>query len=467
MDAIDISKSFHYTPHRGVGGRPNQWDFHKARHKSIFRVMLTGKRGGKTTGGVAEDIFWAMNYPGCVGWCGEPSFPMVERNLIPAIRQILGVKGDIESSPVVESHNESKHFITFKNGSILWLGSMDNPESIEGATLDYFHLDEARLCHHFDLVWDSLSSRISGTGALPKAVKPQAWITSTPAPINSDMWVKLALESPDHIDGIRLFSWYLSDNSSLEDWYVRMMNSSNKTESQRQAFLFGMWASGTIGTLPFDYNRHVFRDMSIVPDDDYTSAIMYGVDWGYSPDPFALVVIIFDKYGRAYLVDEFYEVGFNVLNRATKAKEFGDNWGYGTWWCDAHEPGFIKTFRDKQLDARPWTGKIDERIENLAGWLMDGDDGMPRLRIWHECKSTILEMSQYIHGEKDSANHAIDACSYALAGHDSHRPLSLKVVEKEHRGLKYGRKVDTPLQPYSPVSRMSMKKPKAFVRGSR
>ena len=415
--------------------------------------------------GIAEDVFWALNYPGCVGWCGEPNYPMVKRNIEPAIRQVLGIK-NIENSDVIESYNRSDHLLSFRNDSQLWLGSMDDPESAEGITLDYFHLDEARLCHDFELVWGTLTSRLSGTSALPRAVKPQGWITSTPAIIGSEMWNTLANESPNHIPGIQIFSWYLSDNPSLEDWYVRMMNSTNKTESQKRAFLQGLWASGTIGTLPFDYNKHVFTDNSIIPDEDYIKAYVYGVDWGYT-DPFVILCILIDKYGRGYVVDEFYESFFNVAKRSEKAMDMEENWGKGVWWCGHDEPGFIKGFRDKRIDARAYVGKVDETVENLAGWLMDGDDGVPRLRVWHECKATILELSQFVQGEKDQNDHAISALRYGLSGFESHRPLSLKVVEKDHRGLKYGRKVDTPLQPYSPVSRMSMKKPKAFVRGSR
>jgi hypothetical protein len=294
-------------------------------------------------------------------------------------------------------------------------------------------------------------------------VKPQGWITSTPALIGSEMWDIIACESPNHIPGIQIFSWYLSDNPSLEDWYVRMMNATNKTESQRRAFLQGLWASGTIGTLPFDYNKHVFKDMSIVPDEGYIKAYVYGVDWGYT-DPYVILCIIIDKYGRGYVVDEFYQSYFDVSKRTQKAKEMEENWGRGVWWCGHDEPGFIKGFRDKQLDARAYVGKVDERVENTAGWLMDGDDGVPRLRIWHECKSLILELSQFVQGEKDQNDHAVDSLGYALSGFDSHRPMKIAVVEKEHKGLRYGRKVDEAARVCKPVLRGMINKPSMYNR---
>lgn len=435
--------TLNYTPNSGVANRPNQLEFHQGRHKTTFRLCICGQRAGKTYSNFGECMYWAMTYPGSVGWIGEPDFPMTKRIIIPTIQKMLGSPkkplGEIDNSPLIKRYNKTDHFIEFTNGSVIWIGSMDNPSKNEGITLDYAGLDEGRLIRNWDpesleSCWTILKARLSGTGALPEGVFPQLWITTTPPMIMSDMWKLFANESDSEhkVDDIQLFSWWQQDNITLDDHYLQMQENTVKTKAQRDAFLFGDWPSSGVGVIPFDYYKHVIRDWDAIPDENYIRKVIYGVDWGYSPDPFAIVAILIDNNGRAYIVDEFYEVEFDPMKRWEAAQDMVDKWGKGRFWCGKDRPEFIRNFRDHSIDAKGDGSKRDDGIDDLIGRFYDWD-GSPRIFIWHECKHSIFELSQY-DSDKDEMDHLVDATRYALANHFKSGKLSMGSVDKDNVG---------------------------------
>jgi hypothetical protein len=265
----------------------------------------------------------------------------------------------------------------------------------------------------FPTAWLTLTSRLSGTGALPENVEPRGWLTTTPPPIESDVWKTFAKEAPDHIRDCKIFSWRLDDNIHLNESYIDMMRATNKTEAQIQAFLNGEWAMAGLGSFKFDYNRHVFMDHSFLPDPEYITQVAYGVDWGYE-HAFVIVVILFDKDGRAYIVEEFYQKHFDANNRWIKAKELRDKWGNGTFFCGSDEPFYIKEFQEHGLDARGNRAKRDESIEELAGRFYDWDN-RPRIFVYEGCKATIMEFSMYLIENKE-LDDAVDAVRYGIQG---------------------------------------------------
>jgi hypothetical protein len=421
-----------YVPNKGVDGRPNQYDFHQARYTYKFRIVICGERAGKTLSNVAEAITWSMTYPRCVGWLGEPDYPRVKKILEPAFSKILG-KQNIDHSPLINGYNRSDHCITWQNGSTTWLGSMEDPEASEGPTWDYAGLDEARRVRKILDCWEVMKSRLSGTGALPAGVKPALWITTTPSPVRSDLWNLFALESKERIEGSKIFSWKQGDNAKLDKDYITMQDKTIKDPSRRMAVIEGQWPTTGTGVLPFDYNRHVIDDWDRIPDENYIRKIIYGVDWGYAPDPFVIVAILVDNNGRCYIVDEFYEIEFDPDKRWEAAQEMQEKWGKGIFWCGKDRPEFIRKFRDHRLDARgDQSQKRESGIDDLIARCYDWD-GSPRIFWWHECKNAIFEASQYDPTE-DGEDDCTDATRYAIANTFKSGKLSSASVDLNRPG---------------------------------
>lgn len=98
---------------------PKQFEFHAGRGVYYERAALCGGGAGKTICGLFEDVRWALDFPGSVG-----------------------------------------------------VRSWDNPESMEGANIDYIHLDEARLILHLDTALLTAKRRRRGSGRCKVPVDP-------------------------------------------------------------------------------------------------------------------------------------------------------------------------------------------------------------------------------------------------------------------------------------------------------
>ena len=105
------------------------------------------------------------------------------------------------------------------------------------------------------------------------------------------------------------------------------------TEGLADRFIYGKFATVAAGSLPFDSSKHIHE----LTDKALIDRVSYGVDFGWSA-PSAIVVNAFDPDGRAYAVDEFYKRETTDEELADSAKELQEEWGEGTFWCDARFP---------------------------------------------------------------------------------------------------------------------------------
>jgi len=433
-----LDPNFQYVPHepkysasekRAKAIKQNQSNFHNARIDYDIRLLMTGKGGGKTKAGVAEALYWALAYPGTTGLVVEPTLKMIKRILIPEFTRILG-RG-IKRSPLVSGYNKQEGILEFTNGSTIFFGSTEDPESNEGASLDWIYWDEARLTKKFELSWLTLSSRLRGTGALPEGMTPSIWITTTPSPMKSDMWKTFANESDDRDRNLKIgiFSWRFDDNIALDDNYKNIIYGTNKTDAQIEAFIEGKWSSMGTGTYKFDHNRHVIDDKGL-PHPDQVKTVVYGVDWGYV-HPFVILAIIIDTEDRAYIVDEFHKSYFEPDMRAKKCKEFRDKWGDGTFFCGHERPEEIRKLRKLGLDARANKTKRDDGLDEMAGRFYD-TDGSPRIFFHERCVSTIWECTEYDIKVKENDD-GQDCYRYGIMGYLTSGGRTVQVMQKQNR----------------------------------
>ena len=135
-------------------------------------------------------------------------------------------------------------------------------------------------------------------------------------------------------------------------------------------------------------------------------------DFGWSA-PSAIVVNAFDPDGRAYAVDEFYKRETTDEELAEAAKELQDEWGKGTFWCDARFPQSILKLCRAGLDAKPYTFKREDGLRELGSRLTPASDGKPRQFVSNRCVNLISELLEYREDVKEN-DHAVDALRYSL-----------------------------------------------------
>ena len=395
-----MSLKIQYSPHAA------QKPFHAERHQYKYRLLCGGTGSGKTLAGVVEDLYWCLNYPGIVGYVFEPSYPMVRRILLPTLQKLLGFP--MESNPTVANYNRGDMKLTFKNGSTLWMGSLDDPERAEGPNIDFIHVDEARLIKKFETAWRVIQRRLRGSGDNHPV---GAWVTTTPDAPGSPLF-KFFEHPTDRDPQARVYRMRLDDNIHLKPDYVAAVKRAH-TGGLYKRFVEGLFADVGAGSFDFDYMIHV-QGFEKYYDPAAIRKFVYGVDFGWT-NPSAVIAIGMDGDDRAFAIEEVYASQLSEDDLITECDLMKEKHGDGTFWCDSSEPRTITALRRAKLDAKPNKSKRDDGIREIGGRFKDAGDGRHRLYIAPTCVNLIEELQIY-DAEKKEHDHATDGLRYGLMG---------------------------------------------------
>lgn len=393
---------YRYVPDAG-----EQLAFHAARGIYRFRAAICGTGAGKTLCGLAEASTWAKIYPGSVGWIFEPTFPMVRNILIPTLKRDLLLGNPLSANPDIKAFNKGIMRVTWENGSQFWFGSLEYPERAEGPNIDYAMIDEARLIRHFDVALRVIRRRLRGSDQ-SRGWPTGLWITTTPNAPRSEL--HNFLENPKTREReSKVFRWSIHDNPHLGEDYVRDIVRSHHGGLAEQ-FIHGRFAAVGVGTIPFDYSVHVltpsqFRKNIIVK-------WVYGIDIGWT-NPSCVLAIGFDKDGRAYVVDEFYQPRVTQDHVLAAAKGFITTHGPGKFYVDPTQLVTTKWLCSHGVDAVKSEPKRKEGIRHMAGYFPKAGDDRPRIYILAHCVNLIAELQVY-NEEKKEFDHAVDCLRYGL-----------------------------------------------------
>jgi len=385
-----------YFPHLA------QQPFHNDRYNYKFRLISGGTGSGKTVAGVFEMLSYLLDHPGAVGYVFEPTYRMVRRILIPCLEQLLGYP--IESNYIVEDYAKTESKITFRNGSKLYFGGLEEPEMAEGPNIDWIQIDEARLIRNFDVAWQVIQRRIRGS--IPGKYPTGAFVTTTPDAPGSVLHT--FFENPQTKNPkSQVYRMSIDDNIHLPPDYIEGIKATHHG-GLAERFIYGRFAAVGAGTVPFDYTKHVIKTLDL----SKLTQIVYGVDFGWT-NPSCILAVGFDNDGRAYVVEEFYLSRVPQDQLLSEAKLMSGRWGKGTFYCDPTQTQTIESWKSMGLNAVRCEAKRDEGIREMAGRFQVLGDTQPRIFIMSECVNLISELQAYDETVKEN-DHAIDALRYAL-----------------------------------------------------
>lgn len=398
-----------YNPH------PPQARFHADRYKVRYRLVSAGTGGGKTYAGVFEDLSWMLQNPGIEGIIFEPTYNMIKRILLRETLERPQFFGKvIDAHPLVHEFHKSEMRIDLVNGSRVWFIGLDKPEAAEGSSIDFAHIDEARLVPRFEEAWESVQRRLRGSGRGDFPVG--AWVTTTPTPPDPNpentsslynFFENVKTRDPQS----RVYRWSLLDNTYLSDEYKQAMVRSHKHLAD--VFIYGRFAHIGVGSFAFKYARHVVGE----PECPYQELpelvlVVGGIDWGWT-NPAAVVVWGVDGDGRAFQLDEFYASRQSPDRIIEEALAFQERYHVKQFKCGSDDPGNIEKARRNGLRVSARTSKRLEGFMEIGGRFDDAGDGKPRMYFDRRCVNTISEV-QVFDEEKPEYDHAIEATRYAF-----------------------------------------------------
>ena len=279
-----------------------------------FEVLFGGAAGGgKSYGQLIDALLYALRYEKSKQIIFRRTFPDLEKSLIRVSQEIY--------PRAVASYNSSKHIWTFKNGSIIDFGYIDNETDVyqyQSAEYDVIRFDE--LTHFTEYMYTYMISRCRGANKYPKHIKS----STNPGGVGHT-WVKkrfIDIGVPNEVQDVknengttttRIFIPSLvQDNKFLiesdPDYIARL---DNLPEKERKALKFGDWDIYDGVFFPeFARRIHVIEPIEIPNHWDKYISLDYGLD------KFAVLFIAVDTRGKAYVYNQIHKENLIVSDAA-------------------------------------------------------------------------------------------------------------------------------------------------------
>lgn len=239
-----------------------QQRFHNSR--APLKLFRGGAGSGKTTAGAAEALIHVFQNPGLDGFIIAPTYSLIHRVTLREFRRVVSETERRSNIKLIRLERKGERYIEFMNGSRVYYGSADRPDTLEGSNLAWAWCDEAR---YFPLeTWQIINARCRE----PRAQRRSIFLTTTPA-MN---WVYdefVSRKTNNHAD----IHCSAVDNPYLPSDYVDRLKASY-SQSFFEQYVEGHWRA-LEGVVYPQYDPNASRSSWRI---DPTLPVHLGVDFG-------------------------------------------------------------------------------------------------------------------------------------------------------------------------------------------
>jgi phage terminase large subunit len=347
-------------------------EFHLSRAR--YRGLISGIRGGKTIAGCIESLRLATcpgSEPG-LGWVVAPDYPMLQDSTM---------RDFFRWCPrgLIVNWHKTDRILTLKDGNEIQFKSASEPDSLRGATLKWFWLDEAALCRK--AVWDILLGRVLSTGG-------RGIMTTTPKGFN---WVYDLVMSGN--PGYFFVIFKSGENPYLRPEELERLYAQYSVQFARQELEASF--EGFAGKVYADFriDEHV-RDLSYRAEWPLYRAL----DFGFS-NPTVCLWIQTEALDRVHVIDEYYqslrtdEENAAAILARERAKGYA---AVQASFADAAAAGSRAAFGRYGIPTmadRRWP--VTAGLELVRRALKKRADGKPGLLVDRRCANAIREFNSY------------------------------------------------------------------------
>jgi phage terminase large subunit len=360
-------------------------------HETTKRIVISegGGRSGKTFSILQLLILYSITNKSKLVSVVAENIPFLKRG---AIRDFKTIMTDL-GFWIDNNWSKGNSIYEFGNGTQIEFFSADNPGKALGAARDVLFLNEANNMHY------EMAFQLIGR------TREKIWIDYNP---RSEFWAHTEIMgNPDFAGMFDFVHTTFKDNEYLEQTIKDVMLArAAKDENYRRVYVQGLL--GNIEGLIFPN----FNLVDKMPEGKY----FYGLDWGYTNDPTALVQCLI-KGDDIYLHELIYQTGLqnsDIVKLMTDAAI-----GFiAEIVADSAEP--------KSIDFIYEAGFNIHGAEKGRDSVMFGLDLMRQknIHITKESINIVAEFRNYtfkmdkngkiLNEPIDSHNHGIDAARYAL-----------------------------------------------------
>ena len=343
-----------------------------------YRGLISGIRGGKTLAGCIESLRLATKpgtYPG-LGWIVAPDYPMLQDSTMREFFRWC-------PRQVIAGWHKTDRLLTLVDGNEIQFKSANEPDSLRGATLKWFWVDEGALCQR--AVWNILLGRVAST-------RGRGILTTTPKGFN---WVYDLVVSGDPDYEFVIFK--SSDNPYLPRDEIERLYRQYSPAFARQELEASF--EHFVGKVYQDFRADVHAaELTYRPEWPLYRAL----DWGFN-NPTVCLWIQTDPSDRVYIISEYYEVLKTHQENALAIVEAEKLAGYepaAASYCDPADAAARAEFvrhgistlarrTDLQVGLELVRRALKERADGKPG------QGKPGLLVDRRCVNTIREFNSY------------------------------------------------------------------------
>lgn len=372
--------------------------------KKRVRAVCGGTSASKTISILLWLIDYAQSTQNEIISVVSESFPHLKRG---AMRDFLDI---------MESHNyfspkrwnKTDFTYTFEGGSIIEFFSVDQPGKVRGPRRDVLFVNEAN-----NISYETYTQ-------LEVRTRKIIWLDWNPV---QEFWFYTELAPMIDHDFLTLT---YKDNEALEKEIVNAIESRKINKN--------WWKVYGLGQLG-EVEGKIYTDWKIIDDIPHEARLeRYGLDFGYSNDPTAIVAVYY--YDGGYILDE---IAFQKGMQNSQIANVLQNIPHALVIADSAEPKSIDELRLYGLTVLPSVkgqGSVSRGIDYVQS---------QRISVTKRSINLIKEYRNYlwqtdkdgkiINTPEEGFDHCMDALRYAL---ESFRPKNQDVVVRTHE---YNRKV--------------------------
>lgn len=363
---------------------------------------------GKTIGITVWDIDYAQSVPNQIIDVVSESYPHLEQGVMRDFKNIMIASKYWNSS----RWNETKHFYTFETGSQIHFQSFDKLGKAHGPRRDVLHLNEANY-----LPWDVVDQLITRTRKI-------VWCEYNPS---NEFWMHTEiLGKRNDVESLKLI---YGDNEGLTQAEVAEIESHKNNPRW-----WRVYGEGEMGEI----EGRIYTGWQLIDEIPHEARLeRYGLDFGYDPDPAAIVAIYF--YNGGYILDEvLYQRRVDNPQLASSFKNSPE----ALVVADSAEPKSIKEIKRLGVNIMG-AAKGNESVRYGVKTLQ-----AQRISVTKRSLNLIKEYRNYIQavdrqsnipvmGKYDGECHALDAARYGICS-------MIPIIQRKERLSQLSREMPKP-----------------------
>src|SRR3990167_359664 len=387
---------------------------HVVENNNRFKVLLAGRRFGKTVLAIEELIYTATDKQDARVVYVAPTFQSARDIALEQLKK----RAHIVTKQINETRLEVEIINRFGGTSKIFLRSWDSIETLRGQAFDFIVLDEVAQYKDFWIGWQEV---LRPTLTYKRG---NVLFISTPKGFNwfYDLY-NLSLTDRE----FKSFHFTSYDNPFIPKEEIDAAKDQMTPERFAQEYLASFQKTEGLVYKEFSRSKHLYDTL---PQGTFSK--IAGIDFGYR-NPAAVLHIYTN--GELYFVEEEW---YKRERTEAVLADYVATCSFEAVYPDPESANGIEELRKRSINVREVSkGKdsIESGIQKVRELLING-----RLKINKRCVNLISEFEMYSHDEDNLSenpikehDHALDALRYALFMRDFKPEVSREIKSQFER----------------------------------